>query len=106
MEPINRGVLNYSSVSSKNSINPDGILGLNVGVGYKLYMGDLGWAIIPELNYSQEGFQGQRLNYLNLPVSVGFDFTSSFSLSAGFQYREPLLIGGRLAGNQTNYILK
>ncbi len=84
--------LNYSSVSSKNSINPDGIIGLNAGIGYKLYIDDLGWAIMPGLGYSQEGFQDQRLNYLNLPISVGFDFTNSFNLSAGLQYSQ--LLGG------------
>ena len=83
---------NYSSVSSKNSINPDGILGLNAGLGYKYYLGDLGWAIMPELNYSQEGFKTQRLDYINLPISIGFDFTSTFNLSAGFQYSQ--LISG------------
>lgn len=85
------GGVNYSSVSSTNSINPDGILGLNVGLGYKYHLGDLGWALIPEFNYSQEGFKTQRLDYLNIPVSIGFDFTNTFNLSAGFQYS--MLIG-------------
>jgi len=83
---------NYSSVSSKNSVNPDGILGFNAGFSYKLYLDDLGWAVMPGIDYSQEGFSGQRLHYINLPISVGFDFTSSFSLSAGFQYSQ--LVGG------------
>ncbi len=84
--------LNFSSVSSKNSINPDGILGLNAGVSYKVYLGDLGWAITPEIDFSQEGFKDQRLDYINIPISIGFDFTNSFSLSTGFQYSQ--LIGG------------
>lgn len=84
--------LNYSNVSSKNSINPDGILGINAGFAYKLYLDDLGWAIMPGIDFSQEGFKDQRLNYINIPMSVGFDFTNSFSLSAGFQYSQ--LIGG------------
>ena len=82
------GGANYSSVSSQNSINPDGVLGLNVGLGYKYYLGDLGWAMMPELNYSQEGFKTQRLDYINLPISIGFDFTTTFNLSAGFQYSQ------------------
>lgn len=86
------GGLNYSSVSSKNSINPDGILGLNVGFGHKHYLGDLGWALMPELNYSQEGFKNQRLDYINIPLSIGFDFTNTFNLSTGFQYS--FLMGG------------
>ncbi len=80
--------LNYSSVSSKNSINPDGILGLNAGIGYKLYLDELGWALMPEVNYSQEGYYSQRLHYLHVPLSVGFDFTDNFNLSVGFQYSQ------------------
>jgi hypothetical protein len=78
--------VNFSSVSSINSTNPDGILGLNLGVGYKYYMNDLGWFLKPALFYSQEGWLHQRLNYLNLPVIVGFDFTDDFNFNVGFQY--------------------
>ncbi|MCF6359221.1 MAG: PorT family protein [Cyclobacteriaceae bacterium] len=97
--------LNYSSVSSKNSINPDGILGMNAGFDYKFHLGDLGWAVTPGIDYSQEGFNGQRLNYLNVPISLGFNFTNSFSLSAGFQFSQ--LLGGSNEAKQiifpTNY---
>lgn len=84
--------LNYSSVSSKNSINPDAIFGLNTGFAYKIYLDDLGWSVMPGLDYSQEGFAGQKLHYINLPVSIGFDFTEAFSLATGFQYSQ--LVGG------------
>jgi len=93
--------LNYSSVSSKNSINPDGALGLHAGFAYKLYLGDLGWAIMPGLDYSQEGFKDQRLDYINLPVSIGFDFTESFNLSTGFQYSQ--LVGGSNTAREIIY---
>ena len=83
--------LNYSNVSSKNSINPDGILGMNAGFSYKIYLDDLGWALMPGIAFSQEGFKDQRIDYINVPLSVGFDFTSSFSLSTGFQVSQ--LIG-------------
>lgn len=82
--------INYSNVSSKNSINPDGVLGLNIGIGYKIYMGDLGWSLMPGIDFSQEGFKNHRLDYLNIPLSVGFDFTNTFSLSTGFQYSQLL----------------
>lgn len=84
--------LNYSSVTSKNSINPDGIFGLNAGVAAKIYWDELGWSVMPEVNFSQEGYKNQRLDYINIPVSVGFDFTPTFSLSAGIQYS--FLVGG------------
>ncbi len=78
--------VNYSSVSSINSTNPDGILGLNVGAAYKFYMNDLGWFVKPALFYSQEGWLRRRLTYLNLPVIIGFDFTDDFNFNVGFQY--------------------
>ncbi len=93
--------LNYSSVSSKNSINPNGILGINAGLGYKHYLGDLGWALMPELNYSQEGYSNQRLDYLNIPISIGFDFTKTFNLSVGFQYS--YLVQGSTIAKQAIY---
>ena len=80
------GGLNYSSVSSKNSINPDAIFGINAGFAYKYYVDDLGWSLTPEINFSQEGFKNLRLDYINIPLSVGFDFTSTFNFSVGFQY--------------------
>ena len=55
-------------------------------------MGDLGWFIKPALFYSQEGWLHQRLNYLNLPVIVGFDFAEDFNFDLGLQY-------GYLVGN-------
>lgn len=84
--------LNYSSVSSVNSTNPDGKLGFNAGVAYKRYLGDLGWFVKPGLFYSQEGWLHQRLDYLNVPVITGFDFTDDFNFNLGFQYG--YLVGG------------
>ncbi len=83
---------NYSSVSSINSSNPDGTLGLNAGLAYKYYFSDLGWFFKPGLFYSQEGWLNQRLDFINLPVIVGFDFTDDFNFNIGLQYG--YLIGG------------
>ena len=84
--------VNYSSVSSVNSTNPEGTLGLNVGTAYKFYTNDLGWFVQPGLFYSQEGWLHQRLDYLNLPVIIGFDFTEDLNFNLGMQYG--YLIGG------------
>lgn len=84
--------VNLSSVSSVNSTNPDAIIGLSAGFAYKIYMNDLGWFLKPGAGYSQEGYQYQRLNYINIPLVVGFDFTDDFNLNAGFQYG--ILVGG------------
>lgn len=84
--------VNYSSVSSINSSNPEGTLGLNTGIAYKYYTNDLGWFLKPGLFYSQEGWLHQRLDYINLPVLVGFDFTDDFNFNVGFQYG--YLVGG------------
>jgi outer membrane protein with beta-barrel domain len=83
---------NFSSVSSINSTNPNGTLGITGGVAYKMYMNDLGWFVKPGLFYSQEGWSRQRLNYLNLPVILGFDFTEDFNFNVGLQYG--YLVGG------------
>ena len=93
--------LNYSSVNSTNSINPDGILGFNGGVSYKHYLGDLGWALKPGIAFSQEGYKNQRLDYLNFPLMAGFDFTNNFSFSVGVQYS--LLMGGTNQAKEVIY---
>ncbi|MEN8248665.1 MAG: outer membrane beta-barrel protein [Bacteroidota bacterium] len=80
------GGVNYSSVSSVNSSNPDGRIGLNAGIAYKRYINDLGWFIKPGLFYSQEGWLHQRLDYINLPFVAGFDFTEDFNFNIGLQY--------------------
>lgn len=84
--------MNYSSVSSINSTNPDAVLGATGGVALKYYWGDLGWFIKPALQYSQEGWLHQRLDYINLPVIAGFDFTDDFNFNLGIQYG--YLVGG------------
>jgi hypothetical protein len=84
--------LNLSSVSSVNSTNPDGILGLSGGFAYKMYMNDLGWFLKPGVGFSQEGYLHQRLNYINIPLVIGFDFTDDFNVNGGFQYG--ILVGG------------
>jgi hypothetical protein len=86
------GGFNYSSVSSVNSANPDGILGFNAGLAYKFYTNDLGWFVKPALFYSQEGWLRRRLDFINLPVIIGFDFTEDFNFNVGFQYG--YLVGG------------
>ena len=78
--------VNWSSVSSINSVNPDGTLGFNGGLAYKIYLNDLGWFIKPGLFYSQEGWQLRRLDYINVPLVAGFEFTDDFNFNLGFQY--------------------
>ena len=78
--------VNYSSVSSINSANPDGKLGFTGGLAYKIYLNDLGWFIKPGLFYSQEGWKLRSLDYINVPIVAGFDFTDDFNFNLGFQY--------------------
>lgn len=84
--------VNFSSVSSRNSTNPDGKLGLNAGIAYKYYMSDLGWFVKAGLFYSQEGWLHKRIDFLNLPIVVGFDFTDDFNFNFGLQYGYILFI--------------
>lgn len=95
------GGVNYSSINSTNSINPDGILGFNAGISYKHYLGDLGWSLKPGIAFSQEGYKNQRLDYLNIPLLAGFDFTDNFSFSVGIQYS--LLMGGTNQAKEVIY---
>jgi hypothetical protein len=59
--------------------------GWQVGVAGKNYLGDLGWFIQPEIFYSKEGNINQPLEFINVPVILGFDFGDNFNIHTGLQ---------------------
>ena len=73
--------LNYSGFRR----TPDLKFGYQVGVVGKRYLGDLGWFVQPEINYSREGNLNQPLEFINVPIILGFDLSDNFNLNIGFQ---------------------
>jgi len=73
--------MNYSGFRR----TPDLKFGYQIGVVGKRYLGDLGWFVQPEINYSREGNLNQPLEFINVPIILGFDFSDNFNLNLGFQ---------------------
>jgi hypothetical protein len=84
---------NYSSFRG----NPNLKAGYQLGIAGKKYIGDLGWFFQPEVNYSLEGPENQRVEFINVPLIFGFDFSDNFNLHLGYQ--SGFLIGTRDNGS-------
>ena len=91
-----KGAFNYSSFRKNFNLKA----GYQIGVVGKKYLGDLGWFFQPEINYSLEGAENKRLEFINVPLILGFDFSENFNLHVGYQ--SGFLIGTR-GGDTQNY---
>lgn len=80
---------NYSSFRGNANLKA----GYQFGIAGKKYIGDLGWFFQPEVNYSLEGAENQRVEFINVPLIFGFDFSENFNLHVGYQ--SGFLIGTR-----------
>ena len=88
-----KAAFNYSSFRG----NPNIKAGYQLGIAGKKYIGDLGWFFQPEVNYSLEGPENQRVEFINVPLIFGFDFSENFNLHLGYQ--SGFLIGTRDNGS-------
>jgi len=76
-----KGGLNYSGFRQ----NVDLKFGWNAGIVGKRYLSDLGWFLQIEGVYSKEGNINQPLEFINVPILFGFDFSDSFNMHLGYQ---------------------
>jgi len=76
-----KGGMNFSGYRR----TPDTKFGYQVGITSKKYISDLGWFIQPEVFYSREGNINQPLEFINVPIIVGFDFSDNFNVHTGLQ---------------------
>jgi hypothetical protein len=84
-----KGAFNYSGFRK----SPDLKAGYQIGVAGKKYLSDLGWFFQAEVNYSLEGVVNQPLEFINIPLLFGFDFSESFNMHFGYQ--SGILVGTR-----------
>lgn len=57
-----------------------GMLGYMVGGVAKLNTGDLGWFFQSGVNYSLEGDSDQNLNFVKVPLTIGFDASDDVNI--------------------------
>ena len=72
---LNGGVVLSSLVRDSNINLNAGSVGYMVGALVKYNVGDLGWFIQSGVNYSQEGDSELTLNFVKVPLVLGFDFS-------------------------------
>ena len=76
-----KGGMNFSGFRR----TPETKFSYQAGVAGKKYIGSLGWFLQPEVFYSREGNLNQPLEFINVPIIVGFDFGDSFNVHTGLQ---------------------
>jgi len=87
-----KAALNLTSIGKEGEPFENARLGWQVGAMGKKYISDLGWFGMLEVMYSKEGSSIEKLNYIALPFSVGFDFEETFNGFLGLQYG--IVVGG------------
>jgi hypothetical protein len=76
-----KGGMNFSGFRR----TADTKFGYQLGLAGKHYLSDLGWFVQPEVFYSREGNLNQPLEFINVPIIVGFDFSDNFNIHTGLQ---------------------
>ena len=76
---INGGAVLSSLVRDNNIAVQDGLAGYLVGINAKYNMGELGWFAQSGVDYTLEGDSGQKLNFVKVPLTLGFDFENGGS---------------------------
>ncbi len=62
-----------------------GAIGYLGGIMLKKNMGELGWFIQPELQYVYLGDGNQKLSFVKIPITIGFDVSDDVNIHIGYQ---------------------
>lgn len=81
---INGGTVLSSLVRDSQLNARDGKLGYIVGVATKLNVGELGWFFQSGVNYTLEGDNDQNLNFIKIPLMVGFDASDDVNVHVAY----------------------
>jgi hypothetical protein len=87
-----KGGIELSTLRRDDNLNLNGgRVGFAAGVFAKKNMGELGWFIQPEILYVSEGDNTQKLDYLKIPIMLGFDVSEDVNIHGG--YNLAILVG-------------
>ena len=74
-----------SSLVRDNSINSrEGTVGYLVGAIAKYNAGELGWFFQSGVNYTLEGDVDQSLNFVKIPLTIGFDASDDVNINVTY----------------------
>jgi len=72
-----------------------GKVGYIVGANARIYLGELGWFVQSGISYSLEGDIDQKLNFVKIPMVLGFTFGDDVNIHVAYDF-------AWLATNQNN----
>ena len=75
-----------SSLIRDNNLNARaGMVGYMVGAVAKMNVGELGWFFQSGVNYTLEGDNVQNLNFIKIPLTIGFDASEDVNVHVAYQ---------------------
>ena len=74
-----------TSISSESRLGSNLKIGWHFGAMAKKYVGDIGYFIQGDVLYSIEGNSNYELQYVKIPMTLGFDFSDNFNMHIGYQ---------------------
>ncbi len=63
-----------------------GKVGYIVGANARIYLGELGWFVQSGISYSLEGDVDQKLNFVKIPMVLGFSFAGDVNIHAAYDF--------------------
>ena len=63
-----------------------GKVGYIVGANARIYLGELGWFVQSGISYSLEGDVDQKLNFVKIPMVLGFSFADDVNIHAAYDF--------------------
>ena len=81
---LNAGGVLSTLVRDNNLNAKGGFVGYMAGVTARLNIGELGWFVQSGIDYSHEGDAGQKLDFIKLPVTLGFDVSDDVALYGSY----------------------
>ena len=77
---VTAGPVLSSLVRDSNLSSREGMVGYMAGAVVKLIVGELGWFFQSGVNYSLEGDNDQNLNFVKIPLTIGFDASDDVNI--------------------------
>lgn len=78
------GVVISSLIRDSNLNSRAGLVGYLVGATAKYNVGELGWFFQSGVNYTLEGDSDQNLNFVKIPLTIGFDASDDVNVNVTY----------------------
>ena len=83
---VNGGIVLSSLIRDSQLNSREGMIGYTVGAAAKLNVGELGWFFQSGVNYTLEGDNDQNLNFVKVPLMVGYDASDDVNIHVVYNF--------------------